>query len=319
MFQADSPRLTTPPGLASVVACLVALSLVASPLWAHEPLDRQLDQVDAALEQDPTNNHLLLMHAELTFRQGQPAAALAALDQILSGSPEHTAAILLRSEVLMNQGHLFDALATIQRVFDSGHESFAAYWARGTLHRLVGDFDAAVADFARAADADQPVDLMLEWGRLEADRGDLEAAVAVYRHGLQHTGAVTLRLALFDTAMALGDGTTALEQVDAAIIAARNPTRWLLRRSDALRTLGRVADATAALEQALVHADRAVHGRQSCAALADRAGVLLALGRQDAALNDAGEAARRCPRSPGVGELLERTRTAQDGVRGGAN
>lgn len=113
-----------------------------------------------------------------------------------------------------------------------------AYAARARLRHAAGKLDLARADYDAAIPLSPTPELILERGRVDGARDDLDDLVAGYEEGLELLGpAVTIQLALVDAQRRAGHPRLALARVDELL--ALSPARpdWILLRAELLHQL----------------------------------------------------------------------------------
>lgn len=224
------------------LAC--ALLIGALPALAHEPLDRELAELEARLAVASPDVRLVLRHAELLRVRGETERALGDCERAreLGGAASEIDA--LRARVLFEAGRFEGALAA----------------ARAAPARIVeARALAALGRPAEAADAYALVlsetaypspDLYLERSAAVVARGPahLAEALAGIEAGIARIGpAVTLELEALELERRLGRIDAALARLDG--LADRSPRKapWLLRRAELLARAGRRGEARAAI------------------------------------------------------------------------
>lgn len=129
----------------------------------------------------------------------------------------------------------------------------ALYLHRGELHRVHGDFDAALRDYALSTRLDpaQDVDFVAGRALLEAGRA-AEARPRLDRYVTRHPAEAEARVVRARTLHALGARAEALADYDRAVDLDPHPKPdVLIERSRLLVALGRPADALSGLDAAM--------------------------------------------------------------------
>lgn len=133
------------------------------------------------------------------YRLGEFASARDDLDAALEHDPTHAETYLNRGFVHRELGAYEQAIADFDRALEHGLDPPGwAYHNRGTVYRLMGQPSYAIADFKRAL-AVNPDLANPYWGlgNVYHDRGDFETALRYYRRYLDSAGDaadVTVRL-----------------------------------------------------------------------------------------------------------------------------
>jgi tetratricopeptide (TPR) repeat protein len=201
--------------LLPIVASLISLVLV---WWAFQG---QSKKKPARLAVDANNEGMA------RFQAGDPAGAIAFIDQAVRQDPGLATAHYNRAVVLTSLGRGPEALAALEAAFASRPEEIAPllaiadlWYLRGTLRLDQGDYQAAIDDLSRAYDLDPANPALL----------------------LTNRGLARLRLGQLDQALQDAEAALALDPLDA--VAYNN--RGVIHRD-----LGNLAQAEADLRRAL--------------------------------------------------------------------
>lgn len=245
--------LRFPSCAAAVVGSLLLLALPAA-VRAHESVQTELAELDAALAQREDAD-LLVRRAELHRVRGETQRALDDLARAQAIDPARETVALARARALLEAGRDAEAREALAGFRTREGASAGAAWlldARA-LAALGRPRDAAET-YARAAAAlSAPApDVFLEWAEVElAGSGSAERALAAVDAGVAKLGpAAALEERALELTLSLGRFDAALARLDA--LAARSARRapWSARRAEILAQAGRRAEAAAALDTA---------------------------------------------------------------------
>jgi len=147
----------------------------------------------------------LVQKAQILYRQGRHAQALAAAREALSAQPAHARAHLLSAQASLLLGSYADALASLNQFERFGQPSAAFHVARGRVRGKLGNHRGAVDDFtqALALKPDTATYIHRGWAYLLALRSprpalaDFEEALRrAPDHGEAHSGRGNARVLL---------------------------------------------------------------------------------------------------------------------------
>ncbi len=106
-----------------------------------------LGLIDARLSVDPGDAQCLLQRAECLLALGERADSLAAVDRVLCDPNAGIASLDAAGEFLVHAGEHRRARAVYDRVLRAHADNVAILGKRAVLHRFLGDFDLAAADY----------------------------------------------------------------------------------------------------------------------------------------------------------------------------
>ncbi len=278
------------------IGWFVCALLVVSEADAHEGAPLTLSRLF-----DATNASTLFERAESYRNLRRIDDALVALELVEALHPDQTRVWLERGRLEQDRGQHAAAVEALTVYLERGGEDVhGARLLRARLCVVLGDVDAAMADYSGAIDAAPGVDAFFEGGRLLVSEGRRDEAVAWLARGVEATGSDVL---VEQLARVERDPARAKALVDARLRSARVKTRWLLLRADVQSDASAAAaDRRAAVEEA----ERLVARRPTPLALTERATAYVAVGRRTDAIADLRRALRRAPSFTRAQTLLAR-------------
>lgn len=107
-----------------------------------------LGLIDARLSADPGDAQCLLQRAECLLALGERAASLASVERVLCDPNAGNESLDAAGEFLVHAGEHRRALAVYDRMLSQGADNVAILGKRAVLHRFLGAFDLAAADYA---------------------------------------------------------------------------------------------------------------------------------------------------------------------------
>jgi tetratricopeptide (TPR) repeat protein len=116
-----------------------------------EPADHALVQAEKRLPRSPD---LEALGAAIAMRAGRTHEASARVAEALALKPQHPRARVIAADLAADAGQTERALALLQGLIDEEPEIGALYNRRGLAQEALGNDEAALADFERAAIAD---------------------------------------------------------------------------------------------------------------------------------------------------------------------
>ncbi|TWU40515.1 tetratricopeptide repeat protein [Novipirellula artificiosorum] len=136
----------------------------------------RMDDLNKAIEIDPTNVEALQARAALRMQQDDVDGAIADMEQILTEQPGNQILAQAVVQELVDRKRMDDAMALVTKSLEA-KPSEGMYRIRGFLYRMQGKDEQAVADFNKAL-AMQPKDpiSMLQRAEIALSRGDIKAA-----------------------------------------------------------------------------------------------------------------------------------------------
>ena len=243
-----------PPQRFLALACALAL-LAPVAGWGHGELHEAIAVLDSEIVARPGEAALYLRRGELYRKHADWLKAAADYDRAAALDPSLAVVDLARGALGIEARRFEVARAALDRFIASRPDDPAGYAGRARLLRRQKEPLAAAQDFARAVALSRPPapELFLEAAEALREAGRPGEAVAVLDDGIARLGPlVTLAAMALDLEAALGRTDAELRRVDALIATAPRKEGWLYRRGTILEESGKLADARAAYEQALV-------------------------------------------------------------------
>jgi tetratricopeptide (TPR) repeat protein len=112
--------------------------------------ERQLADLDRAIELQPDKPEFLRLRAQTRFSHKKMDEALADIDQAIKMEEEHAASHELRGMILMDLERYDDALAAFDRAGAMAPEAALPFQHRGELFRKKGDLEKALEQLTKA-------------------------------------------------------------------------------------------------------------------------------------------------------------------------
>lgn len=195
-----------------------ALLEEASGAFAALDASRALDDLEKALELDPSNPQLASLVGELDFLAGRPRRALRHFTNTLRRNPEQYEA-LVYSGILMHQaGELEQADRNLHRAVELRPKEFLGWFALGALHSDMDDLRQANVYLERAVEVDRVAAALSLLGRNYRRLGKPGRAAAVLEEALElDAGDNDSRYELGRSLVATGGGREALRPLVEAI------------------------------------------------------------------------------------------------------
>jgi len=294
---------------------LYFFALVLCPLGfvgmgaAHSDVDPEIAEVTAELADQPNNVKLLLRRGQLYRFNGKFSDSLQDLNQAWQLDPDNRKVALARCRTLMALGYDHEAEPVLDQYLqdEAGASRVVALVERAHLYARTNRADLALVDFSEALDFYPTVELYIERGHLQEELGQLAAAAAGYREGLNHLRhASILRRELIRVETAQGHYPEALTLIDEELTSAAVKTEWYLRRAAVLAAMGQTETADKAHALALAEANRAFAKRPTALHRVARAKVYQAMGQLEAAKEDLRLAVEKAPRFTEAQDLLKK-------------
>ncbi|MEX2206323.1 MAG: tetratricopeptide repeat protein, partial [Myxococcota bacterium] len=216
--------------------------------------ERALEALDEARAREPTRARIALVEAWVRLGRHEFALAESLAAAQLAREPDDPDAWALLGDARLELGRYGEAADAYERAMQlrPGPGSYvrAAHYrqATGDLHGASRFYRAAL-DGADRRDAEGRAWLLVQLASLEVERNEPVAAEALLDEALRAVPEYHSALAaLSDVHLRTGRAATALELADRSLAVAPHAERHLLR-ADALRALGREAEARAAEEE----------------------------------------------------------------------
>jgi tetratricopeptide (TPR) repeat protein len=241
-------------GCAALCCCL---SLAA--LLAHADLERQIADMTARIDKDPSNPELYLRRGELHRIHRDWDAAMADYRRARKVSPDPEVVDYFFGKLHLDAGRPKRAKKSLDRFLKHEPTHARALVTRArALVQLDRPLDAA-EDFSRAIDAydaDERPDpsYYLERAHALVDAGPdrIEAALAGLDEGLARLGRpVTLQIYAIDLEVERGNTDGALARLEQIASQSERQETWLVRRGEILEGAGRAREARAAFARAI--------------------------------------------------------------------
>ena len=246
----------TPGFLMGLVICL---ALLPSFVLAHEGLHEQIEAVTAKIKRDPKNASLYLQRGELHRLHRDWIRAAADYDRAKSLQPSLTIVDLARGKMLFESRRLQQAKFVLDRFLRQQPNHVEGLVTRARVLSRIGARVQAAQDFTQAlalAPTPEP-EIYLERAKaLAGDKRYFEEALRGLDEGIKRLGpVVTLQLAAIDLELSRRNYDSALTRLDVIAAQSERKEMWLIQRGEILRSAGRIEEARAAFNAALVAID----------------------------------------------------------------
>jgi predicted Zn-dependent protease len=246
----------TPGFLMGLVICL---ALLPSFVLAHEGLHEQIEAVTAKIKRDPKNASLYLQRGELHRLHRDWIRAAADYDRAKSLQPSLTIVDLARGKMLFESRRLQQAKFVLDRFLRRQPNHVEGLVTRARVLSRIGARVQAAQDFTQAlalAPTPEP-EIYLERAKaLAGDKRYFEEALRGLDEGIKRLGpVVTLQLAAIDLELSRRNYDSALTRLDVIAAQSERKEMWLIQRGEILRSAGRIEEARAAFNAALVAID----------------------------------------------------------------
>ena len=239
-----------------LLSLVISFTLLPSVVSAHEGLHEQIVAVTAKIRLDPKNASLYLKRGELHRLHRDWSRAAADYNRAASLEPALHIVDLARGKMLFESSRLRQAKFVLDRFLLQQPNHFDGLLTRARVLAGLKARAQAAAEFTTAiqfAPTQEP-ELYLERAQvLAGDVHFVQEALRGLDEGIKRLGPlVTLELAAIDLELRLKNYDGALARLD--LIAAQAPRKemWLVRRGEILRDAGRIKEAQAAFDAALV-------------------------------------------------------------------
>jgi predicted Zn-dependent protease len=246
----------TPGFLMGLVICL---ALLPSFVLAHEGLHEQIEAVTAKIKRDPKNASLYLQRGELHRLHRDWIRAAADYDRAKSLQPSLTIVDLARGKMLFESRRLQQAKFLLDRFLRRQPNHVEGLVTRARVLSRIGARVQAAQDFTQAlalAPTPEP-EIYLERAKaLAGDKRYFEEALRGLDEGIKRLGpVVTMQLAAIDLELSRRNYDSALTRLDVIAAQSERKEMWLIQRGEILRSAGRIEEARAAFNAALVAID----------------------------------------------------------------
>lgn len=280
----------------SALSLLAVLAMPALAL-AHEGVHTTLARVEHALRANPTlARHLRA--ARLSRRAGDFAKSLQHLRDARRLARHAPLIDRERGLTFAKMGRLAQADHALSRYLRRSRQpDRRALWTRARVRVQRRRTTAALSDYARALRADAEPDLCLEAAQLQRTTGRVAAASRTLKRCLSQLGdSAVVREALARLELRRGRLSAARAALEPLLRSAHVSPQWHLLGASLAERSGDDATARAIRLAALRETDTALTQRRSALLLVQRAHILHALGRRDAARGAVASALSLAPR-----------------------
>jgi len=243
-----------------LVAVVVSLTFLSSVVRAHEGLHEQIVAITAKIRLDPTNASLFLKRGELHRLHRDWRRAAADYNRAARLAPQLHVVDLGRGKMLFESGRPMRAKFVLDRFLSQQPNHFDGLLTRARVLARLGARAEAADEFTHVlgfvTTTPEP-ELYLERAQvLAGDEGYLEEALRGLDEGIKRLGPlVTLEVAAIDLELRHQNYDAALARLDLIAAQSARKEMWLVRRGEILKTAGRVVEARAAFDAALVAID----------------------------------------------------------------
>jgi predicted Zn-dependent protease len=215
-----------------------------------------MEQLAAAIEQDPTNAQLHFELADLNAQHGDWQLALLNLKRVDELKPGQYMTNVVRGEAWLVGEKPDKAREVLDPVLKEHPECVRAWVLRARANKALGDLPASAADFREALQrtTTPDPDLILDTAEvLAAQKREKEAAV-ILATWIEKVGPIpSLTLRALELEIATKDFDAALRRVEAMRQGAPRPEPWMARRASVLAQAGRFEQSRAAWQALADH------------------------------------------------------------------
>jgi len=233
----------------------MTLSLVRpSVVLGHADLLALIDIVNKQIEGDPQNPALYLRRGELYRAHTDWKLAEGDYDRVAQLDPKLTAVDFCRGKLCFESGENDRARMLLNKFLTSQPDHVDALLTRARLLVKLGERKGAAVDFTRAITcAGEPMpEYFLERAQVQADEGEIEAALRGMDEGLKRFGPlVGLQLYAVELECARKHFDEALARLETMAVRSERKERWLARRGEILVLAGRSDEAVKCFSAAL--------------------------------------------------------------------
>jgi tetratricopeptide (TPR) repeat protein len=111
-----------------------SIVLPALPLYAHQDLLLQIEQLDAQISKDPQNTELLIRRGDLYRRHGDWSAAEADFQMVRKIAPDHATIDFFEGRLLVTSGENEKGIVLLTRQLEQNAQHSGAYQVRAEAH-----------------------------------------------------------------------------------------------------------------------------------------------------------------------------------------
>jgi len=234
-------------GLIVSLTCGALLSIVQG----HQELDGRIAELTAQIERQPEDAGLYLERGELHRVHGEWKSAFADYQRASELDDELLLVKFYVGRMKLEAGDPAEALAPLDQYLEAVPGNAEALTWRGLARARLGEHLEAAADFSAAlenppAGRRPPPHLYLERARalVAAGEGHFEEALHGLEQGLERLGQpVTLELEALDLEESLGRIEAAAGRLDRLARETRRPEPWLVRKAALFERAGRQKEA----------------------------------------------------------------------------
>ena len=286
---------------------------LATPTFAHPGLHHEIERLTKLIQKDPTRTDLLLARAQTYRLDKQYAKAIEDLDRAATLNADASQLALERGLSLSGLGRDDAAVLELTKHLAGSRPMANGYAERAAIRERRRQAAEAIDDWTAAIALVPKVDWYLARGRLQESLDRIDDAANGFREGLSRcTGAVPIRLELLRLEASRGNYEAAISLIDDVLPRAAVKTDWYLRRADVQTAAGKFDAACEDRRIALDEADRAVARRPTAQRLITRAKVLIALDNSTKAAADLKAALQKSPSLAEAEQLLRQIERKDD-------
>lgn len=120
-----------------IIICILLMSsivLPVLPLYAHQDLILQIQQLDEQISKDPQNTELLIRRGDLYRRHGDWSAAEADFQMVRKIAPDHSAIDFFEGRLLVTSGQDEKGIVFLTRQLEQNDQHSGAYQVRAEAH-----------------------------------------------------------------------------------------------------------------------------------------------------------------------------------------
>jgi len=238
-----------------VIVTTFALTLATRPLaHAHADLLAMIDGVSKRIQADPKNASHYFLRGELYRAHADWKLAEADYDRAAQLNPKLAEVELARGKLFFESGRNTEAKVKLDNYLSNHGDDVDALTTRAQLLTKLGERQAATVDLSRAIarSATPRPDYFLDRAKLQAEQGDLAAALKGLDEGLQRLGQlVALQLYAIELECTRKHFDDALRRLEVVAAGSDRKEKWLARRGEILVQANRSEDAKSAFSEAL--------------------------------------------------------------------
>lgn len=222
------------------------------PLNAHEGTHLALERLELELEADSQEPELHLRHARLLIEHGDPAMALAALDQARALAAEPSPCQILRADALIALKREPDAIIILDLLLSDHPAHLPALRLRARAHATAGNTDHAIADCRRitALQAEPDIAFLAADLLVAADR-ETEAIAFLDTSFPTAKRPTSINQKALEIEINLRDWPAAHHRLDQQIATSARPESTMAKKAETYALAGRHDEASSAWKSLL--------------------------------------------------------------------